>query len=149
MKILVVCAGNTCRSPAAEAAIRDAAGRAGLDISVASAGTSAGTAGQPPTPAMVDAARARGLDLFGSSRQITPMDLEGVDLVLAADQATRFFVETLLGSGAMPVELLGSYDQTTSIDDIPDPNGGDEAMYSEVLDRIIASAEGVVRRISD
>ena len=37
MKILVVCAGNTCRSPAGEAAIRSAAARAGLEVEVATA----------------------------------------------------------------------------------------------------------------
>ncbi|HEY7470472.1 MAG TPA: low molecular weight phosphotyrosine protein phosphatase, partial [Acidimicrobiia bacterium] len=39
MRILAVCAGNICRSPAAEAAIRAAAMEAGLDVDVDSAGT--------------------------------------------------------------------------------------------------------------
>ena len=50
MKILAVCAGNICRSPAAEAAIREAATEAGVEVETDSAGTGAWHIGQPPHP---------------------------------------------------------------------------------------------------
>ena len=54
---LFVCLGNICRSPAAEAAVRQRLPDLGSD----SAGTAGGHTGKPPYGPMQDAARARGL----------------------------------------------------------------------------------------
>lgn len=140
MKILVVCAGNTCRSPAGEAAIRAAAARAGIEVDVFSAGTSADHVGAPPTPAMVTAGHARGIDISGTARQVTLDDLEMADAVLAMDHMTKLFLESL-GSTAS-IELFGS-------EEVRDPYGGDDAVYAATLDRIIAAADTVVATLSD
>lgn len=149
MKILVVCGGNTCRSPAAEAAIRDRSRRAGLDLTVSSAGASAGFAGSPPTATMVEVARERGLELEGAAHQIEPADLEDVDLVLVMDTMTRMFVESLAPVESFRVELLGSYDESEANNEIADPYGGDREVYAATLERIIASVDGLIRSLTD
>lgn len=139
MRILVVCAGNTCRSPAGEAAIRAAARRAGIEIDVSSAATSADHVGEPPTPAMVAAGRLRGLEIAGSAAQVTAAQLESADLALAMDHMTKMFLETL--TSTTPIELFGS-------NEIRDPYGGDDATYAATLDRIISAADAVVASLS-
>lgn len=147
MKIVVVCAGNTCRSPAAEAAIRRAARNAGISLEVSSAGTGAGQVGQPATPAMVEAARARGLEISTTARQVTARDLESADLVLALDTQTELFLRSL--TTAAPIRLLGSYDAAAAIDEIADPFGRDSTVYADTLDRIIAASDALVTSLID
>ncbi|MDP8977966.1 MAG: low molecular weight phosphotyrosine protein phosphatase, partial [Actinomycetota bacterium] len=55
MRILLVCLGNICRSPAAEAALRESLAEAGLAdwVQVDSAGTGDWHLGEPPDPRMV------------------------------------------------------------------------------------------------
>ncbi|MDH3248480.1 MAG: low molecular weight phosphotyrosine protein phosphatase [Acidimicrobiia bacterium] len=147
MRIVVVCTGNTCRSPAAEAAIRSAAERAGVSIEVSSAGTSAEEIGAPPTPVMVDAGRARGLEISGTASQVTPDQLDSADLVLAVDHRSELFLRSL--TALTPIELLGSYDASSPIAEIPDPYGADEAVYAATLERIISAAEAFVASLGD
>ncbi|MEX3014326.1 low molecular weight protein-tyrosine-phosphatase [Gymnodinialimonas hymeniacidonis] len=80
--ILVVCLGNICRSPTAEAVLR-----AHLpDVQIDSAGTGNWHIGKPPYPPAIEAAEARGYDLTTlRARQVTARDFEAFDLVLAMD----------------------------------------------------------------
>ena len=147
MRILVVCAGNTCRSPAGEAAIRAAAARAHIGIEVASAGTSAEQVEAPPTPAMVAAGTARGLEITGSAAQVTKTQVASADLILAMDRQTEFFLRTL--GGTAPIELFAGYDSSSSDDEIADPYGADNAAYAATLDRIISAADALVASLTD
>jgi protein-tyrosine-phosphatase len=147
MRILVVCAGNTCRSPAAEAAIRAAAAGTGVAIDVSSAGTSAERIGAPPTPAMVEAGREHGIEISGSASQVTPEQLASADLILAMDRRTELFLRTL--TTTTPIELLGSYDSSAPTAEILDPYGGDDAVYAATLERIITAADALVASITD
>ena len=76
--ILCVCLGNICRSPLAEAALRDAAERAGVNILVESAGTGDWHIGHPPDPRAQDVAlRLGGLDIGNlQGRQVRPGDFQ-------------------------------------------------------------------------
>ena len=147
VRILVVCAGNTCRSPAAQAAIRSAAARTGLSIEVSSAGTSAEHIGAPPTPAMVEAGRRRGLEISGKASQVTHTQVESVDLILAMDRQTELFLRTL--TATTPIELLSSYDASAPSAEIRDPYGGDDEAYADTLERIVTAAEALVASLSD
>ena len=87
-RLLFVCLGNICRSPAAEGVMRARAEAAGLPVTLDSAGTGDWHAGDPPDRRMTAAARKRGIDLTGlRARQVRPRDFEAFDLVLAMDRA--------------------------------------------------------------
>src|SRR6476469_7756524 len=80
--------GNICRSPTAEAVMRDVVAREGLDgvVEVDSAGTGAWHVGNPPDGRATAAARRRGVVLAGAARQVTREDFATFDLLLAADR---------------------------------------------------------------
>ena len=85
-RLLFVCLGNICRSPAAEGVMRARAEAAGLPVTLDSAGTGDWHAGDPPDRRMTAAARKRGIDLSClRARQVRPRDFEAFDLVLAMD----------------------------------------------------------------
>lgn len=86
-RILFVCLGNICRSPAAEAMMQMLVDRAGLqnEIFLDSAGTYGGHAGERADSRMRSAALARGIDITHRSRQVREQDFERFDMVIAMD----------------------------------------------------------------
>jgi protein-tyrosine phosphatase len=133
-RILFVCLGNICRSPAAEGVVRAMARSRGLELSVDSAGTGDWHLGRPPHPPMVAAARARGWDLSSlRARRIDPADFARFDLILGMDRANLAGIERLRPAGsATPVRLfLGEAE-------VPDPYFDDS--FDAALDLIEAGA---------
>lgn len=86
-RILFVCLGNICRSPAAEGILRSMAQRRGVSDSftIDSAGTYGGHAGDLPDPRMRRAAAARGYDLTHRARQVREEDFERFDALVVMD----------------------------------------------------------------
>lgn len=85
-RILCVCTGNICRSPAAE---RLLASGLGPDVEVTSAGTYA-LVGQPISPPMDQLLRDAGAEPGGfAARRLTERLLQPADLVLALTRAHR------------------------------------------------------------
>lgn len=80
--VLLVCTGNTCRSPMAEAMLKDMAARAGLSIEVRSAGVGA-IDGYPPSPHAARVLAQRKLPEAGLSRALNGELVEWADLILA------------------------------------------------------------------
>lgn len=78
-KILFVCLGNICRSPAAEGIFRQMVEKRGLGekLEADSAGTYAGHTGEQPDSRMRNAAYARGYLLTHRARQVRLRDFDG------------------------------------------------------------------------
>jgi protein-tyrosine phosphatase len=87
--VLMVCLGNICRSPLAEAALRQVAERDGLDLTVDSAGTGDWHIGHPPDRRAQDVAkRLGGIDISAlRARQFALDDFYRFDHILAMDEA--------------------------------------------------------------
>ena len=86
-KILFVCHGNICRSPAAEFLFLDMLRRAGLseDFRVESAATSSEELGNPVYPPMRRVLAEHGVDCAGkTARQIRRRDYEDFDLLMGS-----------------------------------------------------------------
>lgn len=86
-RILFVCLGNICRSPAAEAMMQMLVERNGLADRVAldSAGTYGGHSGERSDARMRRAALARGIDITHRARQVREEDFERFDMIIAMD----------------------------------------------------------------
>ncbi|MCH5225288.1 MAG: low molecular weight phosphotyrosine protein phosphatase [Muribaculaceae bacterium] len=88
-KILFVCLGNICRSPAAQAIMQKYVDDAGLqnNFYIDSAGLYAGHAGELPDPRMRQHARRRGYQLLHHSRPVNTSDFNEFDLIVAMDDS--------------------------------------------------------------
>jgi protein-tyrosine phosphatase len=86
-RILFVCLGNICRSPAAEAMLRCVAEREGISdrVFIDSAGTYGGHSGERSDPRMRRAAAARGIEMTHRARQVREEDFGKFDMVIAMD----------------------------------------------------------------
>ncbi|WP_296427945.1 low molecular weight protein-tyrosine-phosphatase [Yoonia sp.] len=111
-RILFVCLGNICRSPAAEGMLRALAPHLTLD----SAGTGGWHVGDPPYGPVQKAAKARGIDLSQlRARQFSATDFDAFDLILAMDAQNLSDIEKLRPSGhETPARMLADQD-------VPDP----------------------------
>ena len=138
-RILFVCLGNICRSPAAEGVFRALMPDAQCD----SAGTSGWHDGDPPYGPMQAAALARGIDLSGlRARRFLAADFGRFDLIVVMDEDNREAVEALRPEGnATPVRLLTDFAPGTGADHVPDPYYTRD--FDGVLDLIERAARGL------
>ena len=117
--ILLVCLGNICRSPAAEAVLRARAPGLVLD----SAGTSDWHVGEPPYGPMQAAARARGIEMGDlRARQARAADFDRFGLILAMDRKNLAALEALRPAGnGTALQLFTAHAGTDAPEDVPDP----------------------------
>ena len=88
VRILFVCLGNICRSPAAEGVMRALVEERGIagEWIIDSAGTGGWHVGDLPDRRMRIAARRRGLELDHICRQVTRDDFSEFDIIVAMDE---------------------------------------------------------------
>lgn len=145
-RILAVCAGNICRSPAAEAAIRAEAMRAGVDVQVDSAGTGSWSVGNPPHPQAVAAGARAGLQIEGRARRINSADFGRFDVIVVMDRANLRDVLDLAPSleDRAKVRLFRTFDPGTESEEVPDPYGGPDEGYDTTIELVAAAAAGLI-----
>ncbi|MHA6265120.1 low molecular weight protein-tyrosine-phosphatase [Arenibacterium sp. CAU 1754] len=144
IRILFVCLGNICRSPAAEGVFRTLA----PEIETDSAGTSGWHLGEPPYGPMQQAAKARGIDLSDlRARTFTPGDFGRFDLIIAMDDDNVSAIETLRPTGNdTPVHLFTDYASDTGASHVPDPYYTRD--FDGALDLIETAAAGLKRALA-
>ncbi len=146
-RVLFVCMGNICRSPTAEAVVREFARReAGLALEVDSAGTHGYHTGDAPDERSIVAARRRGFDLATlRARVVEAADFERFDLVLAMDDAVLQRLRELAPPRhAERVRLFLDFAPGLGRRDVPDPYYGGAAGFEEVLDLVEEGARGLL-----
>ncbi len=150
MRVLAVCLGNICRSPAAEAAIKAAAAARDLEVEVDSAGTGSWHIGQSPHPESVEAGRRVGLDIRGRARKFNPIDFDRFDMILAMDQSNLADLVAMAPSkeAQAKLRLFRTFDPDTDETKIPDPWGGPTEGYEETIRIVIAAAAGLVDQLA-
>ncbi|HLU52696.1 MAG TPA: low molecular weight protein-tyrosine-phosphatase [Acidimicrobiia bacterium] len=148
LKILVVCLGNICRSPAGEAALKEAAARAGLRIEVESAGTGPWHVGEPPDPQMRAAGERAGLEIDGLGRQITSVqELEPYDIILAMDRSNLHALRRIAPELEDRMFLYRSFDPHADSDEMPDPWGMDDAAFDATVRKARSGAAAIIEAI--
>ncbi|MGR3614605.1 MAG: low molecular weight protein-tyrosine-phosphatase [Paracoccaceae bacterium] len=138
-RVLFVCLGNICRSPAAEGVFRGICPTVETD----SAGTAGWHVGNSPYGPMQDAAQARGLDISDlRARQFVGADFDRFDLIVVMDDENLRAVQALRPSGcATPVRLFTEYAPHAGMDHVPDPYYTRD--FDAALDLIEVAAQGL------
>lgn len=144
MNILFVCAGNTCRSPMAEAMMKKKVAERGLDyVSCTSAGTHVWP-GDKASADTVSEMASRGIDLEGRPAQQLNADLVSqADVILTMTEGVSQAVWNLFPDATGKVSTLGDYVGVSG--DVDDPYGCDELVYHSTAEQI----DGLLNKLAD
>ena len=148
-RLLFVCLGNICRSPAAEAVMRKMVADAGLADSyeIDSAGIGDWHTGQLPDRRMRACGAQRGYRLDSHARQTRKDDFTRFDRILVMDSENYRTVTALAptASAKQKVEMLVDYcTDHTGAHAVPDPYYGDESDFNHALDLVEDACRGLL-----
>jgi len=153
-RLLFVCLGNICRSPAAEGVFLHLIAREGLEdqFVVDSAGTGGWHAGNPADRRMRAAAERRGIHLPSRARQIELADFSAFDRILTMDDDNLRDVQSLareLGGrpGLARIEPMTSHCRHYPDREVPDPYYGGEQGFEHVLDLLEDACAGLLETL--
>lgn len=155
VRVLMVCMGNICRSPTAEAVLRQRLEQAGLadQVEVDSAGTHAYHVGSPPDDRSQDAGSRRGYRLDGlRARKVVPLDFERFDLVLAMDWDNLALLEERCPDEQRRklrrlTEFIPGAHPLAGAVVVPDPYYGGREGFDHVLDLVEAACDGLMEHL--
>jgi protein-tyrosine phosphatase len=148
MKILMVCLGNICRSPLAEAVLQDKAKRVGLGWEIDSAGTNGYHVGASPHKLSQKVARLHGIDIGKQrARLFVAEDFIRFDRIYAMAGDIIVEMRRIAGKQFNPAkaELLMNVLYPGENRDIPDPWSGPESGYHLVYNMINEACGAVIR----
>lgn len=154
MKILTVCLGNICRSPAAESVLIHELAKAEIDADVASAGTSDWHIGNGAHQLTQKVGTERGYEFTSVADQITAAHIDEADLVVAMDDSNLSNILALTENEQQRAKIvrLGAFGSSVAQDgitNVPDPYGHPEDAYVAMYDQIEDAAQGLVKAIQN
>ena len=138
-KILFVCLGNICRSPAAEGVLRRMVAERGEEDrwEIDSAGTGGWHVGELPDKRMRVHARQRGLELDHRCRKVSPSDFDRFDMIIPMDASNTQDLRRMapsLEAARKIVPIATFFDPSVGYDHVPDPYYEGAEGFELVLD---------------
>lgn len=146
----MVCLGNICRSPLAEAALTAEAGRASLSILVESAGTSGWHVGDPPDRRAQATAARHGIDISGyRGRRVESADFRHFTHIFALDAQNLADLRRVAPADATAeiALLLDQVDQWQGRS-VADPYYGGQDDFETTWTEVEAAARAFVMRVA-
>lgn len=151
IRLLFVCMGNICRSPAGECVMRKCLDKEGLSDQVEcdSAGTIGYHEGNAPDKRMQRAGAMRGIPIKGSARQVTRADFDNFDLILAMDEENMRDLRALDSEGKHDDKLRSFCDflRNHRAMAVPDPYYGGDDGFDTVLDLLEDGCESLLEEV--
>jgi protein-tyrosine phosphatase len=152
-KILFVCLGNICRSPAAEGILRNYLRQENLDrsIEIDSAGLLDYHEGENYDPRMITHAVKRGYNLEGTSRPFLLEDFKKFDLIIAMDNEIH---NSLIGMDRKnqfisKIFKMTDFSNQKDFDEVPDPYYLKGDGFELVLDIIEEACKGLLKKLKN
>lgn len=150
-RILFVCLGNICRSPAAEGIFKAIVAKNGLEkeFHIDSAGTSGYHDGDLPDKRMRHHGALRGYTFDSISRRFTPKDFERFDIIIAMDDNNyEDIIEQAPDlESRNKVHRMVDFLQQLEHDHIPDPYYGGASGFELVMDLLEDASEGLLKKL--
>lgn len=152
VRVLFVCLGNICRSPAAEEVFRTFVNQQGLEhlIEADSAGTYSGHRGQLPDKRMRVHASTRDYTLTHLARTVRESDFEDFDIIVAMDGVNRQDLMDLAPTveAQRKIVMMVSYCRHPhGYDYVPDPYYEGSEGFEKVLDILEDACGGLLNYI--
>jgi len=138
-KVLFVCLGNICRSPAAEGVMKSIIKKHNYEriIEVDSAGTIGYHAGETPDERMQLSAKKRGYNLDSLARKFNPKkDFTYFDCILAMDNENYYTLLSLDKESKYrgKIHKITEFSSEKNFNEVPDPYYGGSSGFETVLD---------------
>ncbi len=151
-KLLFVCLGNICRSPAAENIMNHLIEQADYSKQIVcdSAGTSSYHIGSPPDRRMsAAAAKKLQIKLKGQARQFRKSDFQEFDLILAMDRDNYDNILSVDSTGVYhdKVRLMCDFCSKYTLKEVPDPYYGGPEGFNQVIDLLVDACDGLLKHI--
>lgn len=149
-RVLFVCLGNICRSPAAHAVFEKLVSDRGLQeqIEVDSAGTMGYHEGDACDARMNSSLRKRGYNPSHCARQVRSHDFHTFDYIMAMDKANLNDLRRMAPDGALAkIELFLSGCKDARCNEVPDPYYGGESGFEDVVDLAEQGCAALLERI--
>jgi low molecular weight protein-tyrosine phosphatase len=153
-RILFVCMGNICRSPAAEAIMEKVIEDNNLSdkIEVDSAGTIDYHTGEPADSRMTRHAYKRGYNIDSFARQFDMRnDFEKFDYIITMDDENLEDIKSMDIADKHKDKIFRMVDfcENCNKDEIPDPYYNGASGFEEVLDMLEDATKGLLNKIAD
>ena len=147
VRVLFVCLGNICRSPAAQGVFETLAEKAGMaNVQVDSCGTGGWHVGAAPDARAADAAAARGYAIAHlRARQLQAEDFVRFDYILAMDESNLLEVQLMSSPGCQShIGLFMDFAPERAVAEVPDPYYGGEKGFNQMLNLVEAASAGLI-----
>lgn len=150
-RVLFVCMGNICRSPAGENTFAKLVRDAGREDSISwdSAGTFGYHAGKAPDRRMTETLEKRGIPVSGQAREFVVSDFDDFDLILTMDEENYANVLRLARSDQDRARVSRFTDFCTehAETEVPDPYYGGGAGFELVAEMMLDGCAGILEKI--
>ncbi len=151
MRVLFVCLGNICRSPAGEAVMKSLLRQHALDqsIIVDSAGTADYHSGEEPDTRMRQALSERGYTDWSPARQVQNQDFEDFDWIIAMDQQNLRQLQSICPDNRhlKKIRLASDFLSRHPHKEIPDPYYGTKDDFELVIQLAEDFCQGIIQTL--
>jgi protein-tyrosine phosphatase len=154
IRILFVCMGNICRSPAAEGIFKTMVEKEKLSerIEIDSAGTIDYHIGESPDSRMKSHAASRGYFLKSKARMFEPKtDFEKFDYIITMDNEIFDEISQLdkQKSYRGKIHKMTEFNRYIKADEVPDPYFGGPEGFEKVIDILVDASRGLLNRLKN
>ncbi|SBS34237.1 Low molecular weight protein-tyrosine-phosphatase YfkJ [Marinomonas spartinae] len=150
IKILTVCLGNICRSPAAQGILESCADEYGVDLEVDSAGTAAYHVGECPDSRSIEALGDIGITIANQkARRVVLEDFDYFDWILAMDKDNLNYLRQIQPDNShAKLVMFGEFAEGVSLGEVADPYYGKEDGFVKMREHLQLMSQSFIEHLT-